>query len=46
MTLYKLIENHDPETLHRMVEAADNYTRQGVPNFLDVANSVSLNYAF
>ena len=40
--LYKLMEEHDPEALQRMVEIADTLQgEQGGSNFLDVANSVS-----
>ncbi len=40
--LYKLMEEHDPEALQRMVEVADTLQgEQGGSNFLDVANSVS-----
>ena len=40
--LYKLMEEHDPEALQRMVEIADTLQgEQGGSNFLHVANSVS-----
>ncbi len=41
--LYKMMESHDPEALHRMVEISDTMQgEQGGSNFLDVANSVRL----
>ena len=43
--LYKLMEEHDPEALQRMVEIADTLQgEQGGSNFLDVANSVSIRF--
>ena len=41
-SLYKLIEEHDDEALHRMIEISDTLQgQQGGSNFMEVANSVS-----